>query len=64
MMCYRDMTFCEHWRDCAKVADCPRPLTDEVKAAAARWWGRFNTEGNPPIAVFTEQPPCHVKSED
>lgn len=57
MIGYRDMTFCEHWRDCAKASKCHRPLTVEVQAAARQWWGK---EGAP-IAVFTEQPTCHEK---
>ena len=60
MICYRDMTFCNHWRDCAKASTCPRPLTDDVVAAANAWWAGFNQpEPEPPIAVFLEQPDCH-----
>ena len=55
MMCYKDMTFCPFHADCAKAATCHRPLTDEVRAAAAAWW----PEGDAPICVFTEPPDCH-----
>lgn len=36
MISYKDMTFC-----CSPecVNKCGRKLTDEIKAAAARWWG-------------------------
>ena len=56
MICFRDMTFCEHWLDCALAPNCRRPLTDEVKQAADRWWGKPGA----PIAVWTEKPKCHV----
>jgi len=56
MMCFRDMTFCPFWRDCTAVGECSRPLTDEVVAAARRWWGKDGA----PIAQFVEKPACHV----
>lgn len=55
MICYRDMTFCPHYRDCADAGTCHRPLTPEVVAAAHQWWGK---EGAP-IAQFTDKPSCH-----
>lgn len=33
MICYRDMTFCSG-DGCRKFHECPRALTDDVKAAA------------------------------
>jgi hypothetical protein len=59
VMCFRDMTFCDHWKDCAKANDCPRPLTPEIAAAARKWWGADDA----PIAVFVETPRCHVAKE-
>lgn len=56
MICYRDMTFCKHHADCAKAADCSRPLTAEVEAAAKDWWGG---KDGAPIAVFVDKPDCH-----
>lgn len=55
MICYRDMTFCPFWRDCAKAADCYRPLTPEVQKAADEWWG----EDGAPIVLFASPPSCH-----
>ena len=55
MIGFRDMTFCEHWRDCAKASQCCRPLTDEVLAAAREWWGKDGA----PIVVFASKPTCH-----
>jgi hypothetical protein len=57
MLCYRDMTFCTHYEDCDKPADCHRPLTETVRKAATEWW---DGEGTPPIAVFGEKPSCHT----
>jgi len=60
MLCYRDMTFCVHYKDCTKAPECDRPLTEEVEAAAQEWWNKDGTaEGSPPIAVFGEKPDCH-----
>jgi len=36
MICFRDMTFCVSMNCTNK---CGRKLTDEVRAAARRWWG-------------------------
>ena len=36
MTCYRDRTYCT--AACA-TTECSYMLTDEVRAAAARWWG-------------------------
>lgn len=55
MICYRDMTFCDHWRDCAKRHNCHRPLTDEVREAAEAF-GLL-------VATFMEQPECHERED-
>lgn len=60
MMCYRDMTFCKHWENCAKAQACPRPLTPDVLADAEEWWGKPDA----PIAVFVDQPDCHEEVTD
>ncbi len=62
MICYKDRTFCSHYRDCAAAGTCPRPLTPEVQADAEKWWR--DCEGGPPIATFVDKPPCHVKERD
>lgn len=59
MLCYRDMTFCTYWEDCDDAPKCHRPLTEEVRTAADRWWG--DEEGSPPIACFAQMPDCHTK---
>lgn len=45
MICYRDMTFCA--LNLCGDPNCPRLLTQEVKAAADAWWGGPDA----PIAV-------------
>jgi hypothetical protein len=60
MMCYRDMTFCPFWEDCANADECPRPLTPEVQKGAVAWWG----DPNPPIAMFVYKPECHRLKEE
>lgn len=55
MFCYRDMTFCQYWKECKKGLECSRSLTDEVKKQAKKWWGE---EGEPPICLFAEKPDC------
>lgn len=55
MICYRDMTFCNYWRDCDKSDKCGRALTDGIMAEAKLWWrGEY-----PPICAFSEKPECH-----
>jgi hypothetical protein len=39
MLCYKDKSFCG-LRDCKKFNDCPDALTEEVKEAANKWWGK------------------------
>jgi len=51
MICHRDMTFCAS--DCIN-ADCERRLTDEVKAAARKWWGKDGA----PIAMADMSGAC------
>lgn len=53
-LCYRDMTFCEFWRDCAEGDACDRALTAQVQADADEWWGGDDY----PIMVFAERPEC------
>lgn len=58
MICYRDMTFCRHYENCAHAAECHRPLTPKVVEAAERWWGSADA----PIMTFAEQPHCHEQT--
>lgn len=60
MICYRDMTFCNFADKCADAADCPRALTQEVREAAEKWWGK----PNPPIAVFGEKLECFREARE
>jgi hypothetical protein len=68
MMCFRDMTFCPFWRDCADASRCHRPLTYDVVMAAERWWRQARGDEMPPpmpvlIAQFAERPDCHRPTE-
>lgn len=49
MIGFQDRTFCSG-DGCAKFNSCPRALTDEVRAAAERWWGGPGA----PISEFAE----------
>ncbi len=60
MITYRDMTVCAHWRDCKKAPGCRRPLTDEVKGDAEKWWGRPDV----PICQFVDRPSCHSEGDN
>ena len=57
MICYRDMTFCNSWKDCKKSDDCGRALTPEVQEGADKWWS--TCEGSAPICTYVGQPDCH-----
>lgn len=49
MICYRDMTFCPFWEECAD-SDCPRATTDKVREAAKAI--------GLPICFFANKPDC------
>ena len=53
MICYKDMTFCDYWRDCGKNLDCHRKLTDYVKDKAKKY--------DLPICEFSDKPDCWEK---
>jgi hypothetical protein len=57
LMTYKDMTFCEFYKDCEDGKTCDRALTEKVIKNAKKWWRGFN--GEPPIAKFIEKPNCH-----
>lgn len=52
MMCYKDMTFCNFYKECSKGGKCEIALTDKVIEAARRWMK------DPPICVFKDKPEC------
>lgn len=56
MICFRDRTYCPYWTICKNGQSCNRALTDNVKAAAERWWGKPGA----PICVYSEAPECFV----
>ena len=60
MICFRDMTFCPFYEDCAIAEHCDFPLTEEVERQAREWWGSDDA----PISQWTEKPDCHVKKEN
>jgi hypothetical protein len=55
MMCYKDMTFCPFFGNCAKRDTCHRPLTTEVVIAAEKL--------GLPVSQFAEKPECHVEDD-
>ena len=60
MIYYKDKTFCPFYETCDKQNDCSRPLTQQVKAAAVKWWGSDAA----PVAVFTDKPQCHSDNQE
>jgi len=48
MMCYRDKTFCNAWKQCQDGKDCINALTPKVIRDAEKWWDGKN----PPIATI------------
>lgn len=59
MLCYRDMTFCTYYKNCAKAEECDRALTPEIQKDADKWWESFKIDGSPPICMFAEKPECY-----
>ena len=55
-MCYRDMTFCPFYKDCAKQSDCHRPYTPEV-AELAEVHGM-------PVCLYVNKPGCWEAQEE
>jgi hypothetical protein len=49
-MTYMDMTFCTHYKDCAKGETCFRAFTPEHNRRAGNW----------PVSMFAERPECWV----
>lgn len=60
MLCYRDMTFCNFYKDCKEGNTCNKALTDKVKLEAEQWWRSFSP---PPIATYIDKPDCFIKGE-
>ena len=56
MICYRDMTFCPFWEQCANGVGCHSALTPKVKEGARKWWEAVSD--SPPIAQYTDKPNC------
>lgn len=56
MIGFRDMTFCDFYKECKHGIGCERSLTEEVKKSAAKWWG----DDKAPITVFGEHPECFI----
>lgn len=56
MICYKDMTFCPFFEDCAKAKDCHRPLYEYHRVNAA--------EIGLPITHYASKPDCHEKNHN
>ena len=59
MLCYRDITFCESYKDCRHGEGCDHALTEKVIEAAHKWWGSESA----PIAAYHKLS-CFEKKED
>ena len=55
MICYKDRTFCDFWKECANAKDCPVCLTEEVKRKAEAF--------GLPICHYSEKPECFKEKE-
>jgi len=60
MMCYKDITFCPFYGECAVGSTCRVALTPKVEEDAKKWWG----DDNPPISIYLDKPECFKKIED
>lgn len=56
MMCYRDRTYCDFYRDCADGGSCSRALTPGVQQMAedAEMW----------VCRYTDRPSCYRVESD
>ena len=57
MMCYKDKTFCNYWKNCKDGKDCERALTNKIMEDAEKWWGK-EPNNPPPINIFGDYPEC------
>lgn len=59
MMCYRDRRFCP-FNDCTKFNTCANAYTDQVQAAAERWWvSGGGIAENTPVDLWADKPQCY-----
>ena len=56
MICYRDMTFCQHYESCADGLTCERALTPGVLYKASKI--------GLPICQFAEDPECYEEKDE
>lgn len=56
MICYKDKTWCNHFKDCLNGHKCDKAYTEKVQKDAIKWWG----SNNPPV-MFEEYPKCFTK---
>ena len=54
MMCYKDMTFCQFYKECK--TPCYRSLTDDVLKGAERF--------QLPLSMFTNKPKCFEEKNE
>lgn len=59
MICYRDMTWCQHGETCAKANKCHRAFSASDHYQATKWWG----DEDYPICFFVERPECYEEME-
>ena len=65
MFCYRDMTFCTFWEDCALGKDCFRALTPKVREEAEKWAKAAGLKSAPICQYDTKsEPPCFKYKKD
>ena len=64
MLCYRDASFCDYYKECKDGKKCTRALTPKVKKNALKWWHSFMDDDKVPIAVFAEKPECFKMLEE
>ena len=55
MMCYRDRTYCNYYKDCKEGMFCARALTKDVSVSAKKV--------GLPICQFADPPECFVTGE-
>lgn len=58
MLCFKGITFCPFYENCAAGKACFRKLDSSTRAEAQAWWG---AKGEPPIFQFTSEPECFIK---
>lgn len=60
MICYKDKTFCNFYKECKIGKNCARAFTDIVEEKA-KIWSKTYTPDEMLVCFFVDKPDCFIK---